>query len=83
MKISPAGNSGLQPGKELSTSHAGRTKICAGPMNSPIEQLLGWKLSGGLSVLPDLLEFARFADSGEAALQFTSKQDASRYVNAV
>lgn len=52
-------------------------------MNSPIEQLLGWKLSGGLSVLPDLVEFARFADNGEVALWFTSKQDASQYVNTV
>lgn len=52
-------------------------------MNSPIEQLLGWKLSDGLSALPDLLEFAPLADSGEAALQFTSKQDAGRYINTV
>lgn len=52
-------------------------------MNSPIEQLLGWKLSSGLSVLPDLLEFAHFADGGEVALRFTSKQDASQYVNTV
>lgn len=53
------------------------------PMNSPIEQLLGWKLSSGLSVLPDLLEFAHFADSSEVALLFASKQAASQYVNTV
>lgn len=62
---------------------AGRTKVCAGPMNSPIEQLLGWELSSGLSVLPDLLEFAHFAGKSEVASWFTSKQEASQYLNTV
>ena len=49
------------------------------PVNSPIEQLLGLELSSVLSALPDLQEFASFAESNEVG--FTSKQDASGDVN--